>query len=736
MEYIDSHEHETWVMVGMCLRDQFGDDGWPLFDEWSRSAENYNQKENHTRWKSFKPGGGRSIASVYRMARDNGWRDDGTYRIPNVEELTRRKKDRADFDADEKRKRDQVAAETAKLAVAIWSMAEPLKADNPYFARKDIPPNETLREIDAVKAAPVLGYSPGVKGEQLQGRCLVVPTNRDGILSNLQLIDGAGRKYFLPGSGTIRGGFWAAQPLPDGDGAGIMLVIGEGVATVLSVRQAVPLALGVAAMMNSNIPAVVRQMRERYPNADIVLLADIDKKTGEPDTYAVEAAEAVGGGLAAPSFADGPAPERKDFNDMSRVHGVDDVRKIIEAAQSPRSSAASASQTPQEPKMKVELLRGSTIEPEPISWIMEGHLARGKVHILGGKPAAGKTTLAISIAAIVTTGGTLPDGSQCQPGQVVIWSGEDDPKDTLVPRLIAAGADLDRVHFVSGAIENDETIPFDPAKHMCGLAEALEGLQDVALLIVDPIVSAVAGDSYKNAEVRRALQPLADLAAKSNCAVLGITHFTKGTGGRDPVERLTGSLAFGAVARIVLLAANVEDDDSEAEGTNSESGRRLMTRAKSNIGPDGGGFEYTLEQRELPEHPGISASVVKWGRAVEGSARELLAEAEATDGESRDSVSDAMDWLSDLLAKGPVKMPKIKTEAKGAGHSWATVRRAKKRLGIVSQKRGMKGGWVWEHSGRRSQKPEDAPSEMESTFDGFEHLRLQDSSDEVVEGTL
>jgi len=435
-----------------------------------------------------------------------------------------------------------------------------------------------------------------------------------------------------------------------------------------------------------------------------------------------------------PRFADGPAPDRKDVNDLLRVHGAHAVRQIIEGATVQRRSDATSDKPDDNAKPKVSLIQASTIKPQPIAWIWRGHLARGKVHILGGKPSAGKTSLAIAMAATVSTGGTWPDGTKSDPGHAVIWSGEDDPADTLVPRLTAAGADLTRVHFVGDAIADGEPVPFDPAKHLSALAETLSSLDDVALLIVDPVVSAVAGDSYKNAEVRRALQPLADLGASSGCAVLGITHFTKGTGGRDPVERLTGSLAFGAVARVVLVAAKVEDDDEDAnEGRPS----RLLMRAKSNIGPDGDGFAYKMEQHMLPDHPEIITSVVTWGEAVQGSARDLLAGAEATDGENSGSVSNAMDWLRDLLADGPVKVKEIEATAKVAGHSWGSVRRAQKGLGIKPQKQGMADGWSWEIPRRCSEKPEDAQPEMVSTFDDLEHLRAGDEpGNDVVEGTL
>src|SRR5206468_6094748 len=122
-------------------------------------------------------------------------------------------------------------------------------------------------------------------------------------------------------------------------------------------------------------------------------------------------------------------------------------------------------------------------------------------------------------------------------------------------------------------------------------------------MLVDPIVSSVAGDSHQNAEVRRGLQPLVTFAENQGCALLGITHFTKATQGREPLERVTGSLAFGAVARIVLGTAKIKEEDG---------GGRVLVRVKSNIGPDGGGHKYELRQVELSgDAAGIAASRVE-----------------------------------------------------------------------------------------------------------------------------
>lgn len=247
----------------------------------------------------------------------------------------------------------------------------------------------------------------------------------------------------------------------------------------------------------------------------------------------------------------------------------------------------------------VQLVRGDVLKPEPVRWLWDGWLALGKLAILAGAPGTGKTTIALSIAAAVSSGGLLPDGTRCPVGDVLIWSGEDDPADTLTPRLHAAGADLTRVHFVVDVLEKGQHRPFDPASDTPDLLAAARNLPNLRCIILDPVVSAVAGDSHKNTEVRRGLQPLVDFANATGAALVGITHFSKGGQGQDPAQRVTGSIAFTAVARVVLVVAKVHD----AEG----SERRILARSKSNIGPDEGGFCYTLEQVEAL--PGI------WTRA-------------------------------------------------------------------------------------------------------------------------
>jgi len=335
----------------------------------------------------------------------------------------------------------------------------------------------------------------------------------------------------------------------------------------------------------------------------------------------------------------------------------------------------------------IVLTCGSALKPEPVSWLWRDWLAQGKLHILAGAPGQGKTTIALAFMATVTSGGRWPDGTRCPIGNVLMWTGEDDPGDTLAPRLMAMGADMARVFFVTGTRLNGEVQPFDPAKDMPQVLAQAERIGNVRMLVLDPVVSAVAGDSHKNTEVRRAMQPLVDLGATLGAVVLGITHFSKGGAGSDPASRVVGSIAFTAVARVVLVAAKSPTDDNE--------NRRVLARSKSNIGPDDGGFEYHIDQAE--PLPGIQASYIAWGGSVAGSARELLAEPEQPQGdagEKKSALDAAADFLRQVLDDGPAQTAFIEGEAKSAGVSWASVRRAGDSLNVIKQK-GMGGNWYW-----------------------------------------
>ena len=332
LQYIPSDDRDNWVKAGMAIHSELGDDmGFDLWDNWSQQADSYRPADARAVWKGFKPGGGVTIATLFKIARDNGWRDDQKWTQPDaaaMAEFNRLLAEKA------KQGRKQIAAEqeqTAQNAAAILTAAVPATADNPYLVRKGVPPVDTLREIDTSAAVSILGYSPKSGGDLLTGRLLVVPVKRDGAITTLELIDGDKRKTALAGSGTKAGGYWATKRLPDGDGTDLTLLIGEGVATVLSVSEANRFH-GVAALSCSNMGQVARTMREQYPAATIIVLADLDKTTGLPDHHAAKAAADIGGKLAAPSFTGERQQGQTDFNDLHQAEGLEAVCASVERA--------------------------------------------------------------------------------------------------------------------------------------------------------------------------------------------------------------------------------------------------------------------------------------------------------------------------------------------------------------------------------------------------------------------
>lgn len=331
--------------------------------------------------------------------------------------------------------------------------------------------------------------------------------------------------------------------------------------------------------------------------------------------------------------------------------------------------------TPLHSRDGIQLVAATDITCSPVDWIWPGWLAKGKLHLLVGEPAAGKTTLAMMIAASVSAGAKFPSKDQAPRGKVLIWSGEDDPSDTLLPRLLSAGVDLSQVFFIDGRSHNGRRRPFDPAKDMDALAQEIEAQGEVALLILDPIVNAVSGDSHRNTEVRRALQPIVDLAERTGVAVLGITHLAKGTAGQDPTQRVIGSIAFAAVARVVMVAG---------KGPNGS----ILVQAKNNLSAIGDGYSYTIDPAEAR---GVSTSVVHWGEPVSGSARELLGAMEADNEIGPSALNDAVIWLQEQLRDGPVSSSRLLALATENGISERTLQRAKKAL----KTRPLKTGTEW-----------------------------------------
>jgi RecA-family ATPase len=171
------------------------------------------------------------------------------------------------------------------------------------------------------------------------------------------------------------------------------------------------------------------------------------------------------------------------------------------------------------------------IPPEKIEWLWLGRLARGKHTCIAGEPGTGKSQLSIAMIAAVTTAGEWPCGEGRAPlGSAIILSAEDGPADTIVPRLLAAGADLGRVHIVSAVcnVDGKGRRAVNLQSDLELLEQKIAGIGDVNLIVIDPVSSYLGkADSHKNAEVRSVLEPIGEMAERTRVAVLSVTHFSK-----------------------------------------------------------------------------------------------------------------------------------------------------------------------------------------------------------------
>lgn len=335
----------------------------------------------------------------------------------------------------------------------------------------------------------------------------------------------------------------------------------------------------------------------------------------------------------------------------------------------------SYAQTPT--KRKVEVISMDNIQPEKITWLLQDWLALGKFSLIAGGPGIGKSQMTLAFAATVSNGGVWPDGTRAKQGRVVVWSGEDGVADTIAPRLWAAGARLDQIYTISATTDDKgNKLPFSPTKDIPLLIETIELLGDVVLVIIDPIVSVIEKDMNQTNVVRNSLQPLVDMGSKLGFCTLGITHFRKGSEGQEPLDRILGSGAFGALPRTVLVAA--KDKFSE---------RRVLALAKGNLGNDTSGYEYTIESATIRND--IPTSKFVWGCALTGSARDILASVEVPAEAEQPStkIEEAKRFLETHLNNGvEVTAIELVNKAGVFGISSRTLQRAKTELGIVDYK--------------------------------------------------
>lgn len=326
----------------------------------------------------------------------------------------------------------------------------------------------------------------------------------------------------------------------------------------------------------------------------------------------------------------------------------------------------------------------STVKPQRVEWLWPGRIPRGKLTIIDGDPGLGKSVLTVDLAARVSRGRPMPDGEPGEdrdPAGVVILSAEDGLEDTIVPRLVAAGADLSRILALTLVWDPEgksQRLPCLPDDAPCILTAAIQ--VKAALIIVDPLTAYLGErvNSHRDADCRRALWPLAKLAEKTGAAVVVIRHLNK-VGGNNPLYRGGGSIGIIGAARSGLLVARDPDTPD----------RRVLASTKCNLAKLPGSLSFALDSVQ------DGALRIGWIGPSTHTAESLLAV--PRDDDDRNAVEDAEEVLRAILCDGMVLADEVKKEARKAGIGERTLYRAKASLGIESKRIGFgkDGKWHW-----------------------------------------
>lgn len=332
-----------------------------------------------------------------------------------------------------------------------------------------------------------------------------------------------------------------------------------------------------------------------------------------------------------------------------------------------------------EPAERLSVTRMDRVEPQTVEWVWPGRIPAGKLTMIVGDPSAGKSFLSMDIAARVSTGVGWPDdpGATRSSADVLLLNDEDGLADTIHPRLVAAEANLARVHHVGAtrrwSDDGEATYrPFHLAADLRLLEDELKRHPNSKLIIIDPINAYISGtDAHKDVDIRSILTPLAQLAERTGISVVAICHLRKSAG--KAIHSVLGSIGYVGVARVVWLVA-LDQDNRE---------RRLFLPLKNNLAPLGLGLAYRIVAHgDMPR--------LEWeSEPVDNRADDFTISDDGRRDQS--AVDEAADWLKDVLAVGPVPSKELDKRAEEDGIRPRTLRRAKKTLGV----RPFRSGAIW-----------------------------------------
>lgn len=328
------------------------------------------------------------------------------------------------------------------------------------------------------------------------------------------------------------------------------------------------------------------------------------------------------------------------------------------------------------PEGGIEDIRASEVTIKPVEWLWRGRIPKGKLTIFDGDPDLGKSVVTIDVSARVSTGRAFPDGAPCEAGNVLIVNVEDGIDDTIVPRLKAHGADLDRVWMFSSVPDGNGGTRLLELPQDIALLENKVMQRKAKLLIIDPVLTMLGGDANKDQEARKAMAPIRDMAERTGVAVVAVRHLNKSVG-LKAIQRGGGNMGLIGVARAGSFFAEHPDDDR----------LRVMAPHKSNLAEKPPSLSYRIMTSTVHD-----TARVEWMGPTDHDANSLAANSSSPHEKSQ--LDDAKEFLRDELQDGPVWAKQVYKDAKDAGVAEITLRRAKTALHVKSERVGTE-GWAW-----------------------------------------
>jgi KaiC/GvpD/RAD55 family RecA-like ATPase len=327
------------------------------------------------------------------------------------------------------------------------------------------------------------------------------------------------------------------------------------------------------------------------------------------------------------------------------------------------------------PLRRPDLIRLSDVQAQPVSWLWEPYIPHGMITVLSGDPGVGKTFMALAIAASITQGQEIGRENQITAGNVLYLTLENSLSHVLRPRFDAQRGDATRLHVMRGTLIQDGETEKQGTVSLADTDEIETAITETQarIVVIDPLQSFFGSnvDIHRSNETRPILDGLSRIAEKFNCAMLIVRHLSKGQSGRA-IHRGLGSIDITGAARSEIVAAPHPSDSS----------RRVMAHAKSNLGKFGDSLEFEIS----------GEGQFHWRGKSELTANDLLSPEAAS--EDRSAFDEAVDFLRESLAGGPLSSNEVKAKASERGISLATLRRAQGRLKVIKAPDGFGQSWM------------------------------------------